>query len=261
MIAKEARANRWAVVVGLLILALRLQSAATTDLKAQSLATLVGNFDSDFSVAAAGHITAGSAFVWATFFNDLTLYLLVGIGGAIFGAGLIASETSSGSIFVLLSRPFSRTRIFLTKYGVAAALSLLLCVLFGVVSLGVGAWQGVAAPPLGGWVLSVMLLWLGVLFVIGLAMLYSVLVPSALAAGVLTFFSVYIVDIAPTFHSGTVPHLQYFLGGPPWELDTYWSALGIYAGIDSPVKSLLVAGTAALIPLAVALVLFVRKAF
>jgi ABC-2 type transport system permease protein len=261
MIAKEARANRWAVVVGFLVLALRLQSVVTTDLKAQSLATLAGNFDADFSVAAAGHISAGSAFLWATFFNDLTLYLLVGLGGAVFGAGLIASETSSGSIFVLLSRPFSRTRIFLTKYGVAAALSLLLCMVFGVVGLGVGARQGMAAPPLGGWVLSVFLLWLGTLFVIGLAMLYSVLVPSAFAAGVLAFFTAYILDIAPTFHTGTQSHIQYFLGGPPWQLDTYWSSLGIYAGLDSPAKSLLVAGIAALIPVTLALVLFVRKAF
>jgi ABC-type transport system involved in multi-copper enzyme maturation permease subunit len=261
MIAKEARADRWAVVVGLLVLALRLQSAITTDLKSQSPAILASNFDADFSALATGHISAGAAFLWATFFNDVTLYLLVGVGGAVFGAGLIASETSSGSIYVLLSRPFSRTRIFLTKYGVAATLSLVLCVLFGGVGLGVGAWQGVAAPPLGGWALSILLLWLALLCVIGLAMLYSVLVPSAFAAGVLAFFTLYIVDIAPVFHSGTAPHVQYFLGGPPWELDTYWSSLGIYAGIDSPVKALLVSGIAALIPVALGLLLFVRRAF
>jgi ABC-type transport system involved in multi-copper enzyme maturation permease subunit len=261
MIAKEARASRWAVVVGLLILVLRVQSTLTTDLKAQSVATLAGNFDADFGAAVAGHISAGSAFVWATFFSDLTLYLLVGLCGAIFGAGLIASETNSGSIFVLLSRPFSRTRVFLTKYGVVATLSLLLCVLFGAVSLGVGAWQGVAEPPLGGWVLSVILLWLAMLFVIGLAMFYSVLVPSAFAAGVLAFFTAYILDIAPAFHSGTQPHIQYFLGGPPWELSTYWSSLGIYAGIDSPAKSLLVSVIAMLIPVVLGLALFVRKAF
>jgi ABC-type transport system involved in multi-copper enzyme maturation permease subunit len=175
---------------------------------------------------------------------------------------LIASETSSGSIFVLLSRPYSRTRILLTKYGVAAALSLLLCLLFGAVGLGVGAWQGVAAPPLGGWAFSVLLLWLAMLCVIGLAMLYSVLIPSAFAAGVLAFLTLYILDLAPIFfQSGTQPHVHYLLGGPPWELDTFWSSLGIYAGIDSPVKALLIAGIAALIPLALSLALFVRKAF
>jgi ABC-type transport system involved in multi-copper enzyme maturation permease subunit len=261
MIAKEARADRWAVVVGLLVLALRLQTAVTTDLKAQTVATLANNFDADFSSLTAGHISAGSAFLWAIFFNDVTLYLLVGVCAAVFGAGLIASETSSGSIFVLLSRPYSRTRIFLTKYGVAGALSLLLCVLFGAVGLGVGAWQGVAAPPLGGWVLSVILLWLAMLCVTGLALLYSVLIPSAFAAGVMAFFTLYIVDIAPVFHSGTAPHIHYFLGGPSWELDTYWSSLSVYAGLDSPVKALLVSGLAALIPVALALALFLRKAF
>jgi ABC-type transport system involved in multi-copper enzyme maturation permease subunit len=261
MIAKEARALRWAVVVGLLVLALRIQSVVTTDLKAQSLASLTYNFDADFAALSAGHVSAASAFLWATFFSDLTLYLLVGLCGAVFGAGLIASETSSGSIFVLLSRPFSRTRLLLTKYGVAAALSLLLCLLFGAVGLGLGAWQGVAAPPLGGWVLSVILLWLAMLCVMGLAMLYSVLIPSAFAAGVLAFFTLYLLDITPAFHSGTEPHVHYFLGGPPWQLDTYWSSLGIYAGVDSPVKALLVSGIAALIPVALALALFVRKAF
>jgi ABC-type transport system involved in multi-copper enzyme maturation permease subunit len=231
-------------------------------LKAQTLATLPYIFDADFSAMTAGHVSAGSAFVWAIFFNDLTLYLLVGVCAAVFGAGLIASETSSGSIFVLLSRPYSRTRILLIKDGVAAGLSLLLCTLFGAVGLGVGAWQGVAAPPLSGWVLSVLLMWLAMLCVIGLAMLYSVLVPSAFAAGVMGFFTLYILDIAPImFHSGTQPHVHYLLGGPPWELDTFWSSLGIYAGLDSPVKALLVAGLAALVPVALALVVFVRKAF
>jgi ABC-type transport system involved in multi-copper enzyme maturation permease subunit len=261
VIVKEARADRWAVVVGLAVLALRIQSAVTTDLKAQSLATLTYTFDADFAAAAAGHISTGAAFVWGTFFSDLTLYLLVGVCGAVFGAGLIANETSSGSIFVLLSRPYSRTRIFLTKYGVAAALSLLLCVLFAAVGLGVGAWQGVAPPPLGGWVVSVILLWLAMLFVIGLAMLYSVLVPSALAAGVLAFFTSYLLDIVPVIHSGTQPRVHYFLGGPPWQVSTYWSSLGIYAGIESPLKSLFIAGVAALIPVALALALFGRKAF
>jgi ABC-2 type transport system permease protein len=261
MIVKEARADRWAVLLGIAVLVLRLQSAVTTDLRAQSLGALVANFDADFSLVASRHISAGSAFLWATFFNDLTLYLLVGVGGAVFGAGLVASETSSGSIFVLLSRPVSRTRALLTKYGVAAALSLLLCALCGVLALAVGAWQGIAAPPVGGLLLSIVLLWLGMLFVVGLTLLYSVVVSSALAAGVLGFFTTYVLAIAPLFHSGTGPHVQYFLGGPDWSIGNYWGSLGIYAGTDSPVKSLLVAAIAALIPALGALVLFVRKAF
>ena len=167
----------------------------------------------------------------------------------------------SGSIFVLLRRPVSRTRALLTKYAVAAALSLLLCALYGCMALAVGAWQGIAAPPVGGLVLSIVLLWLGMQFVMGLTLLYSVVVPSALAAGVLGFFTTYILALAPLFHSSTGPHVTYFLGGPDWSIVNYWGSLGIYAGTDSPLKSLLVSVIAALIPALVALVLFVRKAF
>jgi hypothetical protein len=86
-------------------------------------------------------------------------------------------------------------------------------------------------------------------------------VPSAFAAGVLAFFTVYIVSIAPLFHSGTGSHVHYFLGGLDWSIANYFGSLGIYAGVNSPVKSLLVAGIAALIPMALGLALFVRKAF
>lgn len=261
MIVKEARADRWAMLLGLAIIGLRVMSAVTADLKAQSLSTLQGQFDANFSLVTSRHVSAGSAFLWATFFNDLTLYLLVGLGGAILGAGVIASEISSGSIYVLLSRPVSRTRALLTKYGVAAALGLVLCALCGGGALAVGAGQGIAAPPLGGLVLSIVLLWLGMLFFMGLTLLYSVVVPSALAAGVLGFFTTYILVIAPLIHDGTGANVTYHLGGPDWSIVTYWGSLGIYAGTESPLKSLLVATIAALIPPLVALVLFVRTAF
>ena len=261
MIIKEARADRWATLYGFIIIAMLSVSAVMANLNAQSVETLQGQFEADFSLVAARHISAGSAFLWATFFSDLIVYLLVGFGGAILGAGMIASETSSGSIFVLLSRPLSRTRILLTKYGVAAVLSLLLCVLSGCIALAVGIWQGIETPSAMGFVLSIVLLWLGMLFVMGLTLLYSVIVPSSFVAGVLGFFTTYLLAIAPLVHSGTPPQVTYSLGGPDWSIVRYWGSLGIYAGTESPLKSLLVASIAALIPVLLALVLFVRKAF
>lgn len=261
MIVKEARADRWAVLFGVLVIVLRILSAVTVNVQTQTIGDLQGNFDGDFSAVAAKHISAGAAFLWATFFNDVTLYLLVGFGGAILGAGLVANETASGSIFVLLSRPISRTRALLTKYGVATVLSLVLCTLCGGMALVVGAWQGISAPPLGGLLLSIVLLWLGMMFVVGVTLLYSVLVPSALAAGALGFFTIYLLAIVPDFHTGTAPHITYALGGPDWSIASYWGSLGIYAGTESPLKSLLVAAITTLIPALIALVLFVRKAF
>lgn len=262
MIVKEVRADRWAVLIGILVLVLRLQSVATIDLKTQSLGTLTYNFDADFSAAAAGHISASSAYLWATFFNDTTLYFLVGLGGVVLGANLIANEISSGSIYVLLSRPISRTRALLTKYGVAAACSLILCAIFGCFAIIVGAWQGIAGPPLGGFLLSIVLMWLGMLFVMGVTLLYSMLVPQALAAGVLGFFTAYFMNIVPVIHASTFTalHPRYLLG-LDWSLVSYWSDLGIYSGSASPLKALVVAGLAAVIPAVVALVLFRRKAF
>jgi len=262
MIVKEVRADRWAVLVGLSVLLLRLFSVVTVDLKTLAQGTLTDTFDADFSAVTAGHIATGPAFVWGTFFGDVTLYLLVGVVGAILGAGLIANEIDSGSIFVLLSRPISRTQALLTKYGVAAGWSFALCALSGGLAVLVGAWQGVSAPPFRGLVISIVLLWLGMLFVMGMTLLYSLLVPQSLVAGVLGFFTTYILILVPVIHtnnSGAL-HPKYLLG-TDWSLVSYWSNLGIYSGATSPLKALIVAVLAAAIPAMGALVLFVRKSF
>jgi ABC-2 type transport system permease protein len=91
------------------------------------------------------------------------------------------------------------------------------------------------------------------------SLLYSVLVPSALAAGFLGFFTTYLLVIVPLFHDARTH--QYALGGPDWSIGSYWGTLGIYAGVESPAKSLVVALVAALIPLLVAVFVFTRKAF
>ena len=53
----------------------------------------------------------------STFRNLLVIVPLAGL----FGVGLIAGEVGRGSVFLLLSRPVSRTRILVTKYSVCAA--------------------------------------------------------------------------------------------------------------------------------------------
>ncbi|MGZ6389516.1 MAG: ABC transporter permease [Ktedonobacterales bacterium] len=259
MIVKELRTARWALLAGLAIILQRVIDLASTNLHAQTLESLQNATDADFSLVMHGHLSAAAAYVWGVFFADVSLYLLVGIGGALFGAGLIASEVSSGTILTLLSRPMSRERALLTKYGIAAGLLLVLCVLCGVLALALGARQGVEQPPLGGVAASVLLLWLGTLFVLGLTLVYSVLIPSALAAGFLGFFTTYVLSIAPLFHDATTH--RYYLGGPDWSIANYWGSLGVYAGVDSPAKALLIAVVAAVVPPLLALLVFRRKAF
>jgi ABC-2 type transport system permease protein len=160
-----------------------------------------------------------------------------------------------------ISRPLSRARVILTKYGVAVALSLALCILCGVLAVVAGARQGVAIPSVVGLLESITLLWLGMLFVIGLATLYSVLVPNALAAGTMAFITTNVLAIAPDFHSGASAHVSYALGGPDWSIATYMSSLGVYTDAVGPLKSLVVLLVAALIPVAAACAVFARRAF
>ena len=258
MIVKELRAMRWSLLAGLAIVALITFQLLATDLHAVDLKAVSDQTDASLTAVTSGRLSVGAAFLWAGYFST-TLYFLVALGGAIFGAGLIASETSSGTALLLLSRPISRQRIVLIKYGVAALGLLILSVLCGALALFLGALAGVKQPPLGGVLLSVTLLWLAELFVMGVALVYSTLIPTSIAAGVLGFFTTYAIAIAPLFHNGTTN--QYYLGGPDWSLATYWSSLDIYAGGGDPVKALLVSLGVALIPLAIATLLFARKAF
>jgi ABC-2 type transport system permease protein len=258
MIAKELRSMRWSLLAGLAIVALITFQVLATDLHTVDLQAVSDQTDASLTAITNGHISAAAAFLWAGYFST-TLYFLVGIGGAIFGAGLIASETSSGTALLLLSRPISRERILLIKYGVAALGLLILSVLCGALALFLGALAGVKQPSLGGVLISVALLWLAELFVMGIALVYSVLFPIGIAAGVLGFFTTYAIAIAPDFHNATTN--QYYLGGPDWSVATYWSSLDIYAGGGDPVKALLVSLGVALIPLVIASLLFARKAF
>ena len=256
MMIKELRAARWTALAGVVVIALSVFTLLTTNLHQITLHDLTNQSDADFGAVTSGHLHASSAAIWAAFYSDTILYLLVGLVSVLFGARLFAGEEGSGSILLLLSRPISRERILLTKYGVCALLLLALCCLCGVAALVFGAAAG-EVPPISGVLLSTFLLWLGTLFVLGVTLVYSVLIPSSLAAGVLGFFTIYILAIAPTFHI----HTPSIPGGIEWSLITYWSNLNIYAGMTNPAQSIIVAGIAALIPPLIALFLFRRKAY
>jgi ABC-type transport system involved in multi-copper enzyme maturation permease subunit len=257
VIVKELRDARWTFLAGLALLAVLAYIVGKTDLHRETLAMLAQQSDASFTAVASGRISPGAAAVWVTFFADSVLYLLVGVGGALLGARLVAEEVGTGTIFMLLSRPLSRERVLLTKYAVAAMTLLTLCCLAGVLALLSGAAQGLHQPPMGGLVSSVALLWLGALSVLGVTLIYSVLLSSPLAAGALGFFTVYFIGIGPLFHHQN-PALP---GGEAWSLVSYWSSLDIYAGVTGPLPALVIAGIAASVPLPIALWLFRQRAF
>jgi ABC-type transport system involved in multi-copper enzyme maturation permease subunit len=256
MIAKELRAARWVTLAGLVLVAFAVIQLITINFHTLTLALVRSEADGPIPAADRGQISLGGALIWAMLFAN-ALWLIAGFGGVIVGSGLIASEAGSGSILLLLSRPVSRTRALLTKYAVGVGLLLVLACLCGAFALLVGGLNGVAQPPLGGLIASVLLLWLASLFVMGVTLVWSVLVPSALAAGIIGFLTCYAIVIGPAIYNRAV----YNIGGSDWSLASYWGSLDIYAGVASAAQSLAISLAAALIPPLLALALFRRKAF
>ncbi len=143
---------------------------------------------------------------------------------ALLGVTSISGEVGNDAIFLLLSRPASRTRLLLTKYAISAGVLLVAAVLGKVLVLAVAAARGY---PIGQMqsteaVLSVLVLWLGVLFVLGTALLVSVLfrsITASIVACALTLFLVFALPVVVTafYPAGYASELALRL-----ELYTYW---------------------------------------
>ena len=188
---------------------------------------------------------------------------------ALLEVGSISGEVSNGAIFLLLSRPVSRTRLLLTKYAVSAGVLLVAAVLGKVLLLTIAAVRGY---PLGEMrvleaMLSILVLWLGVLFVLGTALLVSVIfrsIAASIVACALTLFFVFSfpVIIAELYPMGYPYGLSLRL-----ELYTYWMPAYYYFSNDFysiggfALTNFLVSLITAVIPLLAALRLFNRKAY
>jgi ABC-type transport system involved in multi-copper enzyme maturation permease subunit len=185
--------------------------------------------------------------------------IVVALLAAILGAGLISSETKRGTIFLLLSKPVGRTRVFIAKY-VVGALALLVAITLG--SVGLVAVESMRGWPVGslsvlGVSLSALLFWLGGLFVFGVALLASAVfedairsTSAALVAGLLTFR----IPVGRG-DDGLNPLPQTLV------LPDFWHDPELYAGEKLVPVSFLVCLFAAVAPLVVALWVFRRKAY
>ncbi len=203
---------------------------------------------------------------------------ILAASAVLLGIGLILSEASRGTVYLILSRPMSRTRLLLTKYAVAAAL------LFAVASIGsIGLIVSAAERgyPLGylsvwGVALSTVLLWLGSLSVLGLASLSSIILRSLVGAGLTTVLALFLVfnlsgildvllynlqDAFKIHDSQGIP--TYFPYGPPDQLNlaAYWTDASLYLGEGLAATNFLVCLIAAAAPLLAALWMFRRKAY
>lgn len=200
------------------------------------------------------------------FFGGLFVLLPL---AAFLGVASISGEVSSGTISFLLSRPVSRTRVLFVKYAISAGVLLVAAVSGKVLLLTVAAVRGypMGEMPVLETVLSVLVMWLGVLFVLGTALLVSTIfrgILASIAACTLTLFLVFAlpVVVAYLFPAGYLWSLSMRL-----ELFTYWVPTSHYYsdyvyGIGGfALTNFLVCLISAAMPFVATLRLFNRKAY
>ncbi len=250
MAVKELIEARWKAIIGIaLCLIFAAGLAGTYDLIKNLLA---GSALQQVPSALQGQVQQllGSydSYVWGQWYAKNGAQVL-GILAAVLGCGLIGAEANKGTIYFLLSKPVGRVRVLLVKYAVNAAV-LLAMIVAGSVGLLVAAAIVGHPQSIAGVALSTLLLWLGTLFVLGLALLFSVLFKDILRPLVFALILTVLASIP-----GLVP------GWSDWSLPGYWSSQAAYLGQEFPLKALLICLVAAVIPVIIAIPLFRKQSY
>jgi len=256
MVVKEFIEACWKAIIGSVVAVLGAAALASTyNLIKNTLASQgTGNASQQIPPQLQGTIQQliGSydAYLWSQWFSKNGLEILA-LLAAVLGASLIASEASKGTIFFLLSKPVSRDRVLLTKYLVSALILLGVMVLSSVAMLIAAASVGYP-QNVGGMLISTVLLWLGELFVLGLALLFSVLFRDVLRPLIFSLLLTLLLSI-PGFIPNTTLN--------DWSLTSYWTNFAAYQGTMFPLKAFLICLIAAIVPLALAIPLFRKQAY
>jgi ABC-type transport system involved in multi-copper enzyme maturation permease subunit len=246
MNTKELLESRWKVIT-FAVLAVLVCAANIGAYKVGQLAPSGYGF-SALQVVLQEH-PSFNTFVWSSWFQVNGLFIL-GLLAILLGSGLIAGEVSKGTIFFLLSKPVNRERILLTKYGVSAGLLLAVSVLSSVVVAVTCALLGQPQNVLSLLVATV-LLWLATLFPLGVALCFSLIAPDSLRAVIFAALVVLVLALLPLS----------LASGPNPSLGAFWSSQHAYLAGSFPVVEYVICLLTAVIPLAVALVVFRRKAY
>ncbi|HXR66207.1 MAG TPA: ABC transporter permease [Ktedonobacteraceae bacterium] len=253
---KEFIEARWKAIIGGVVAVLCAASLAGTYNLIKNLLAgqLTGNAAQQIPSQLQGTIQqlTGSydGYVWSQWFSKNGPEILA-ILAAVLGASLIANEVNKGTIFFLLSKPVSRGRVLLTKYLVSTFILLGVMVLSGIALLVAAAIVG-HPQNVGGVLISTVLLWLGILFVLGLALLFSVLFHDVLRPLIFSLLLTLLLSIPGFIPNATLND---------WSLTFYWSDFAAYQGTMFPLKALLICLIAALVPVVLAIVLFRKQAY
>jgi ABC-2 type transport system permease protein len=256
MIVKEFIEARWKAIIGSVVAVLATAALASTYnlIKSVLAGPLTGNAAQQIPSQLQGTIQQlmGSydGYIWSQWFSKDGPEFLA-LLAAVLGASLIASEVSKGTIFFLLSKPVSRDRVLLTKYLVSALILLGVLLLSGLTILIVAALVG-HPQNVGGVLISTVLLWLGMLFILGLALLFSVLFHDMLRPLIFSLLFTLLLSVPGFIPNATLN---------AWNLTFYWSDFAAYEGTIFPLKALLICLMAAIVPVALAVPLFRKKAY
>ena len=195
--------------------------------------------------------------------------LIMALLAAALGVNLMSDESARGTLSMLLSRPISRTRVLLVKYGVGAA-ALFAVTLLGNLGLVLSAFaRGYPLDTLSfpGIAVSTVLMWLGSLSILGVALLCSLFFKNVLLGATVTLLAVYLAFLGPQTFVRTFFWDEYNSLNPPWQLiwwftpTSHWSDVSLYSGESLATPSLLISLFAAAIPLMAALWIFNRKSY
>ena len=250
MAVKELIEARWKAIIGIVVpVVLVVLLAASYDvIKRLVSGASLQKAPSSLQGQVQGLLGSYDAYVWSQWFSKNGAEVLA-ILAAVLGCGLIAGEVNKGTIFFLLSKPVSRVRVLLIKYAVSAALLLAMTIASSAALLATAAIVG-HPQSVGGVAISTLLLWLGTLFVMGLAMLFSVLFKDILRPLLFALILTIVTSIP-----GFIPDWS------DWNLTGYWSSQTAYLGQEFPTKALIICLVAAIVPVLLAIPLFRRQAY
>ena len=175
------------------------------------------------------------------------------------GAATISEEVGRGTIFLLLFRPTSRTRILLTKYAISAGILLSAAVLGHAALIAAAATKGYPLIlSVSGTVLSTALMWLGSLSALGLSTLFSIAFRNTLVSLAVAFVTLYLAFYAlPGYAEFFVSYETLKMVAPPY----LWTSKALYVGEGFASLNFIVCTATAAILLLAPLWMFRRRAY
>lgn len=278
MIAKEWQEARWKFVVGMLLF-LALVAANLSPYEFIRMNIEIPPLAPDGSSLPSG-AQVSDPLEWAItnlWFSYSTGKSALALLAIVLGIGFFSAEASRGTIFLLLSKPVGRVRVFFAKYVVGALILLAIAALGNIGLILIAAYKGY---PLGhmsmtGVTLSTLLLWLGSLSILGLALLISVVFDDVIRSALVGLAFTLMVFVLPLDLDFGAPdeRINRFLAEADPEptahlglargaaLTFYWSSENLYQGKALAPTHFLVCLIAAVLPLVGALWMFKRKAY